>query len=167
MYFRAMEQLVLDLLNTLHGGNPPIREPRDLALLSSKQILTLIDLTPPELLPLVVRFLKESRGGERLFEKLMGEHEEENRELVDKFFGRYFAMVMEPTSPEENPLLCYIDPEMFHDLAFIQTRESFFKRQSIADINEFLGIHFNLDQQFVAGEQDKAWNFFFNELLKV
>jgi len=163
----AMEKLVLDILNQITGGNPPIHETKDLALLSSRQLLELADQTPPELLPLLVRFLKESRGGLRLFEKLMGEHEEENRELVDRFFSRYFQLVMEPSEIEENPLLLYLDPEMFHDLALVQTREGFFKRQSIACINEFLAAHFNHANPFAPGEQDLAWNFFFSELLKV
>lgn len=162
-----MERLVLDILNDLQGGNPPIRSPQDLALLSSRQLLELIDKLPPELLPLVVRFLKEARGGIRLFEKLMGDHEEENRQLVDRFFQRYFELVMEPSAIDENPLLAYIDPGMFHDLAFIQTREAFFKRQQIVHINEFLAIHFEMDKPFGPGEQDLAWDFFFGELLKV
>ncbi len=162
-----MERLVLDILNELNGGNPPIHNPQDLALLSSRQLLELVDRLPPELLPLLVRFLKESRGGVRLFEKLMGDHEEENRALVDRFFQRYFELVMEPSVQEENPLLAYIDPAMFHDLVFIQTREAFFKRQQIVHINEFLAIHFELDRPYLPGEQDKAWEFFFGELLKV
>ena len=162
-----MEKLVLELLNQLNGGDPPIRDLQDLARLSSRQLLQLVDMTPQELLPLVVRFLKDSHGGVRLFEKLMGEHEEENRELVDRFFSRYFTLVMEPENQEENPLLFYLDPEMFHDLAFIQTREDFFKRQTILHINEFLATHFNLEKPFAPGEQDQAWSFFFTELLKV
>jgi hypothetical protein len=162
-----MEKLVLDILNQITGGNPPIRETKDLALLSSRQMLELADQTPQELLPLLVRFLKESRGGLRLFEKLMGEHEEENRELVDRFFARYFQLVMEPTEMDDNPLLLYLDPEMFHDLALVQTRETFFKRQSILHINEFLAAHFHHARSFAPGEQDLAWNFFFSELLKV
>ena len=167
LYLVGVERLVLDILNQLHGGQPPIHEPRDLALLNTRSLLELADKLPNPLLPIFVRFLKESRGGSGLFEKLMGEHEEENRELVDRFFGRYMGMVMEPNAGDDNPLLLYLDPEMFHDLAFIQTRETFFKRQTIAHINEFLALHFEFDQAFGPGEQDRAWNFFFGELLKV
>jgi len=162
-----MEQLVLELLNELNGGNPPLREPSDLALLSTRQLLELGDRCPTELLPLFVRFLKESRGGPRLFDKLMGEHEEENRILVDRFFSRYMELVMEPAEVDFNPLAMYLLPEMFHDLALIQTREPFFKRQTIVHINEFLMLHFELNEGFAPGEQDQAWNFFFGELLKV
>jgi len=144
-----------------------LRCPSDLALLSSRQLLELIDATPPELLPILVRFLKESRGGVRLFEKLMGDHEEDNRELVDRFFNRYYELVSEPGAAEENPLLAYMDPAMFHDLALIQSREAFFKRQSIAHINEFLAVHMNLPPSFEAGEQEQAWEYFFHELLKL
>jgi len=162
-----MERLVLEILNQLQGGNPPLHSPSDLALLSSRQLLELIEATPPELLPILVRFLKESRGGVRLFEKLMGDHEEDNRELVDRFFSRYYSIVTETGAAEENPLLSYMDPAMFHDLAVIQSRELFFKRQSIAHINEFLAVHMDLPRTFEVGEQDQAWEYFFRELLKL
>ncbi len=162
-----MEQLILDLLNQLMEGQVTLRHPNDLVQLPSTQLLRLCDRCPDALLPIVVRFLKEAQGGAKVFEKLMGEHEEENRELVDRFFHRYYTMVMEDSLQDFNPLLLYLDPAMFQDLALIQTREDFFKSQTIDHINEFLQAHFLAAPQFQIGEQDKAWAFFFQELLRI
>lgn len=162
-----MEQIFLDFLDGLQGGKPPIRSVQDLIALDSATLLSLADKLPGELLPLLVRTLKESQEGNVLFQKLMGDHDEDNRELVDRFFYRYMNLVVEDPLEEYNPLIHYLDPEMFRDIALIQSRELFFKRQSIVHINEFLSLHFQLDEEFQPGQQDEAWAFFFGELLRV
>lgn len=163
----VLRLMVLELLDRLHGVPGKIKTATDLAKLDSRTLLTLSELLPDELLPFFIQLLKETRDGAGLFEKLLGDHEEENRELVDKFFGRYMKLVLaDDEEAPQNPLLVYLVPEMFEDIDLMQTREAFFKSQTIANINEFLQAHFELDVPFRVGEQDKAWSFFFSEILK-
>lgn len=161
-------QLLLALLNRQRPGKPPMHSVLDLLALPAAELLDLGTELPDEVFLLYVQVLKSNRQ-EGLFTKLMGEHEEENRARVDAFFNRYMGLVLEPAeqSADFNPLLFYIPPESFQDLSFVQSREAFFKRQTIVHINEFLDAHFTAPRQFHAEEQDAAWNFFFGELLKL
>ncbi len=139
---------------------------KDLAELPSKTLLVLGCKLEEELLPHYVQMLKEMELGESIFHKLMGEHEEENRELVDRFFERYMNVVMEPKLDDYNPLLAHLPADHFHDLAFIQSREVYFKSQTIQIIVEFLGHHFHEVPPFEIADQNSAWNWFWNEITK-
>ena len=163
-----LARLLLALLNQLRPKARPLVAVEDLTALPAAELLDLSKALPDEIFLLYVQVLKHHRSG-GLFAKLMGDHEEENRVRVDEFFKRYMGLVLEPaeTVADFNPLLYYIPPEGFQDLGFIQSREAFFKRQTMAHINEFLDVHFDLPTPFHPEEQDKAWNFFFAELLKL
>jgi hypothetical protein len=65
-----------------------------------------------------------------------------------------------------NPLLAYLPPECFDDLAFIQSRQSFFLRQTIDTINEFLKTACQCPVTFDPGKQEDAWKWFWNHVLK-
>jgi len=163
-----LEALLVALLNRLHPGMRPLRNVDDLLASPSANLLDMAQVLPDEVFLLYVQVLKRHRRA-GLFDKLMGEHEELNRGRVDAFFKRYMDLVLDPASQDVdfNPLLYYIPPDSFQDLGFVQSREAFFKRQTIAHINEYLEAHFDLPAPFGPGEQDAAWNFFFGELLKL
>lgn len=162
-----MDIQLLDLLNILLRGKVELRNLDEFADLESRTLLELLDKCPDPLLPILIRILRESPHSTGVFQKLMGEHEEENRPLVDRFFQRYMNMMVEDADQDYNPLLAYLDPTIFQDIALIQTRENFFKAQTMVHIQEFLETHFEGVPQFEVGEQDHAWNFFFQELLKI
>lgn len=163
-----LEQLLLALLNRLRIGKELLRDIASLVALPSAELLDLAAELPDEVFLLYVQVLKHHKQA-GLFAKFMGEHEEDNRARVDAFFNRYMGLVLDGNEQETdfNPLLYYIPPDSFQDLSFVQSREAFFKRQTIAQINEFLELHFDLPAPFHPDEQDLAWNFFFGELLKL
>ncbi|NLB63920.1 MAG: hypothetical protein GX801_07425 [Fibrobacter sp.] len=161
-----MEKEFINYCNHLLGESL-LRTKEDFIALSSAKLLQLAHALPDELLPFLMGVFKESKGGDKLFVKLMGSHDAENRFLVDSFFERYMNLVLEDELLEYNPLVIYLDSQLFTDLALVQTRESFFKRQTISCINEFLQLHFNLEEDFLPGEEQKAWNFFFSQLLSL
>lgn len=163
-----LDKLLLRYLDSLRPGMAPLGGIGELSALPSRELLDLALRLPDEVFLLYVQVLKR-QGSEGLFTKLMGEHEEENRSRVDAFFKRYMGLVLEPAEsiPDYNPLLYYIPAESFQDLGFVQSREPFFKRQTIAHINEFLATHFAEAPVYAPGEQENAWNFFFGELLKI
>lgn len=133
-----------------------IEAPSDLAELSSRDLLTLADRVPDGFLPALVGLVKGL--GPRCFEQLLGDHEEENRELSNRFFERYRAVVLEPEGfVDYNPLEVWLPPEACHDFGFLASRQAFFLRQEIRHINEWLQRHFGLPP-FPAGGQDEAWN---------
>jgi hypothetical protein len=68
----------------------------DLIALSSREILLLARKIDDPALGLFVQLLKSTEQGTALFEKLMGDHEEDNRPLVDEFFSRYLKSVSKP-----------------------------------------------------------------------
>ena len=128
--------------------------PADLAALPSGELLLLADRIPDEFLPALVGLLKGLGPG--CFERFLGEHEEENRELSDRFFLRYGAIALEPQDADSNPLDVWLPPETCHDLAFLATRQAFFLRQEIRHINDWLGRNFGLGP-FPAAAQPEAW----------
>ncbi|MEN9309755.1 MAG: hypothetical protein RL173_3687 [Fibrobacterota bacterium] len=136
------------------GKEIPSREA--LAALPASELLLLADKLPDGFLPAMVGLLKGV--GPHGFEKLLGDHEEENRELSERFFERYRAMVLEPDhSEDDNPLEIWLPREACHDLAFLSTRQAFFLRQEIRHINEWLERHFQLGPFPPAG-QEEAWS---------
>ena len=98
----------------------------------------------------------------------MGEHEEENRDAVDRFFNRYMNLVLneEVATPSYNPLEVYMPPNTFEDLVFVQSRQSFFMRQTIETINDYLEKVIDLEEGFKVGEQEKAWSHFWSSITK-
>ena len=144
-----------------------LKQKSDLASLSTRQLLTLANAIDDALIPLLVQILKGQSENEDLFHKLMGDHEIENKDLVDTFFERYMKTVMEPKDDDFNPLLAYLPSEYFADIAFLTSREGFFKSQSADHINEFLNEYFEEAPEFNAVELDEAWNWFFKNALDI
>ena len=136
--------------------------PGDLRDLTSHDLLTLADRIPDGFLPALVGLLKGL--GPAGFERLLGEHEEENRELSDRFFRRYHALVLEPVHIEEsNPLEIWLPRQACQDLAFLSSRQAFFLRQEIRHVNEWLSRNFQLGP-FPADAQLDARNALWSRL---
>ena len=144
------------------GKEIPSREA--LAELPSGELLLLADRMPDGFLPALVGLLKGV--GSHGFDKLLGDHEEENRELSERFFERYRAMVLEPPAHEDdNPLEIWLPHEACHDLAFLATRQAFFLRQEIRHVNEWLERHFHIGP-FEPAAQEEAWNALWTHLTR-
>ncbi len=161
------EKMMLIYLSGLTDGLG-FRKPEDLNQLSSHELLSLSQKVDDSALGLFVQLLKSSQAGERLFEKLMGDHEEENRELVDQFFNRYLNVVLSSVQEGEhfNPLEAYLPPSTFDDLAFVQSRQTFFMRQTIDIINEYLDQVFRRRHTFTVGDQPAAWEYFWSKVME-
>jgi hypothetical protein len=161
------EKMMLIYLSGLTDG-PGFRKSEDLNRLSSQELLKLSEKVDDSALGLFVQLLKSSESGERLFEKLMGDHEEENRALVDAFFARYLKVVLSNVQEGENfnPLEVYLPTHTFDDLAFVQSRQGFFLRQTIDTINEYLDGAFRSKHAFEPGEQQQAWEYFWGKVME-
>lgn len=134
----------------------PVSTRRQLVELPASDLLRLSDRLPDAFLPALVGILRGE--GSSAFQRLLGDHEEENRDLSERFFSRYMALVLEPPGdPEQNPLEVWLPAEACQDLAFLSSRQAFFLRQEIRHINEWLARHFGMEP-FRAGEQTEAWN---------
>lgn len=161
------EKMMLIYLSGLVDG-PGFRKTEDLNRLSSHELLQLSAKVDDSALGLFVQLLKGGQSGERLFEKLMGDHEEENRELVDAFFSRYLKVVLSSVQEGEhfNPLEVYLPSHTFDDLAFVQSRQAFFLRQTIDTINEYLNGVFKRKHAFGPGDQQLAWEYFWEKVME-
>jgi hypothetical protein len=165
------EKMMLIYLSGLVDG-PGFRKTEDLNRLTSRELLQLSQKVDDSALGLFVQLLKGGLGegsqGERLFEKLMGDHEEENRQLVDAFFSRYLKVVLSSVQEGEhfNPLEVYLPGHTFDDLAFVQSRQAFFLRQTIDIINEYLDGVFKRKHSFGPGEQQLAWEYFWEKVME-
>jgi hypothetical protein len=161
------EKMMLIYLSGLVDG-PGFRKTEDLNRLGSHELLQLAQKVDDSALGLFVQLLKSSESGERLFEKLMGDHEEENRALVDAFFSRYLKVVLSSVQEGENfnPLEVYLPTHTFDDLAFVQSRQGFFLRQTIDTINEYLDGAFHSKHNFQSGEQHLAWDYFWGKVME-
>ncbi len=160
------QQMMLAYLSGLGKGGR-FRSLEDLAELSSRDLLMLARKVNDATLGLFVQLLKCAGKNESLFHKLMGDHEEENRPLVDAFFERYFKAVLSCADEPRNfnPLEVYLPPHSFDDLAFVQSRQPFFLRQRIDIINEYLDEIFGPGHAFPADEHDKAWTYFWERVV--
>jgi hypothetical protein len=90
--------------------------------------------------------------------------------LVDDFFARYFKSVLAVAegAPPFNPLEVYLPAHSLQDLAFVQSRQAFFLRQTCAVINAYLDGLFpqpGAAHAFPAGEQEKAWAYFWEKVM--
>lgn len=160
------ERMMLAYLSSLMKG---LRLPDKEALcaLETQQLLRLAERVDDAALGLFVQMLKSTGQGTQLFERLMGDHEEENRPLVDAFFSRYLNVVLSGIEEgrDFNPLEMYLPLPSLDDLAFVQTRQAFFLRQTSETINDYLNEIFGGEHQFASGEQEKAWNYFWGKVL--
>ena len=167
MFPESVEKALLSYLSAL-SGQKSIRSLDDLEQLSAGEFLAIMEKADDKMLGVVVQYLKSSPKGRDFFDKLMGSHEEENRQLVDSFFQRYMDLVI----PDEkeisyyNPLLVYLPPQVFDDLAFVQSRQNFFMRQTIDTINEYFYQIFNEETQFKVDEQERAWAYFWEQITR-
>ncbi len=161
------EKMMLIYLSSLVEGQG-FRTVEDLHRLSSFELLKLGEKVDDPALGLFVQLLKRSQSGLSLFEKLMGDHEEENRVLVDAFFSRYMNVVLSNENEKEhyNPLEVYLPRHTLSDLAYVQSRQPFFLRQSIETINEYLEEVLDCNTEFQAGEQETAWHFFWEKVME-
>jgi hypothetical protein len=164
------QNMMLAYLSGLRRG-ARLRTLDDLAALPPRELLQLAHRVDEAALGLFLQLLKSSGRGESLFEKLMGDHEEDNRPLVDEFFARYFKSVLavpEGVTPF-NPLEVYLPAHTLDDLAFVQSRQAFFLRQTAAVINAYLDGLFPQPgggkHAFPAGEQEKAWTYFWDKVM--
>ncbi|MBN1981150.1 MAG: hypothetical protein JW795_06440 [Chitinivibrionales bacterium] len=135
--------------------------------LESSDLLAIIASMDDALLPVLVTLFKNSEKGTDIFTKLMGEHEEENRKLVDSFFNRYMTLVLPDESElfhEQNPLSFYLPRETLSDLTFVQSRQNFFMRQTITTINDYFEELFSEKTCFAADQQHEAWLYFWNKI---
>jgi hypothetical protein len=160
--------MMLAYLSGLRKG-ARFRSLEDLAALSSRDLLLLARKVDEAALGLFVQLLKDSGRSTSLFQKLMGDHEEENRPLVDEFFGRYFKSVIAGgESPQFNALETYLPCHVLEDLAFVQSRQAFFLRQRIDVINAYLDGLRGLEGEkhaFKPGEQEQAWAYFWEKVV--
>lgn len=147
-----------------HLGRP-LRSLDDLYAMSAAEFLALMDLLRDEALPYILQLVKEAPVEKGLFQKLMGDHDPDNQEASDRFFARYQAVMMDDLDQEINPLVVYLPPDSWHDLAFLQSRESFFLRQPMSVIEEFLTESFGEIPDFGPDGEIKAWNWFFNKVV--
>ncbi|MEN9352790.1 MAG: hypothetical protein RL318_115 [Fibrobacterota bacterium] len=137
---------------------------QDLAALPSRVLLELAHSLPDNFLPALVGMLKGVAPG--IFQKLLGEHEEENRDLSQEFFHRYSQIVLEPEETSHyNALFLYLPKETLDDLVLVESRQSFFLRQEIETINEWMWELFGLGP-FAAGAQEEAWEVLWSHLLR-
>ncbi len=144
-----------------------MRTLEDLAALNARELLLLAQKVDDAALGLFVQLLKCTRQGTSLFERLMGDHEEENRSLVDAFFNRYLNSVLSFAEETKgyNPLEVYLPPHVFDDLVFVQSRQPFFLRQRIDVINAYFDGVFEGRHEFKPDEQEKAWSYFWNKVM--
>jgi hypothetical protein len=160
------ERMMLAYLSSLVKGlHLPDKDA--LCALDTPALLRLAERVDDAALGLFVQMLKTTGQGARLFERLMGDHEEENRHLVDAFFNRYLKVVLSGLEEGQdfNPLEVYLPSTALDDLAFVQTRQAFFLRQTSATINEYLDDLFGSGHAFAPGEQEKAWDYFWGKVL--
>jgi len=161
--------MMLAYLSGLRRG-ARLRTLDDLAALSARELLLLARKVDEAALGLFIQLLKTAGDGGALFAKLMGDHEEDNRPLVDDFFKRYYHSVLavQEGAPPYNPLEVYLPAHSLDDLAFVQSRQAFFLRQTCGTINEYLDTVFPRQSgphAFPAGEQDKAWAYFWDKVI--
>jgi hypothetical protein len=168
--------VILNYLSIAIGTR--LRSIEDLLALSTGRFLDLTESLPDEVLPIFVSMFKSSLAGREFFHKLTGGDLDEStgkraalrrtRRGAKAFLERYMDLVLmqEDTNADFNPLLVYLSPGCFDDLAFIQSRQSFFLRQTADTINEFLRTACACPVNFGPGRQEEAWKWFWNYLLK-
>ena len=159
-----LEKQFFKYLGNLLPGNKPV-DLTALEGLSAAGLLTLAGKIETPLLPLFIQILKSSG---KMFEKIMGDHDPENKAAVDSFFERYREIILsgEAHQADFNPLLAYLPREVFADLTFVQSRQNFFERQQSHVINDYFENIFGESTQFIPGEEGQAWEYFWGKVVK-
>jgi hypothetical protein len=160
-------RVILNYLSTVHGRRA-LRSIDDLLAVGTGGFLDLTEKIPDDVLPFFVSLFKSSLRGKEFFHRLTGDLDESTGKKARAFLKRYMDLILsqEDTNTNFNPLVVYLPPETFDDLAFIQSRQSFFLRQTIDTINEFLWTACQCPATFDPGQQEEAWKWFWNYLLK-
>lgn len=163
------QNMMLAYLSGLRRG-ARLRSLDDLAALPARDLLLLARKVDDAALGIFIQLLKSAGEGRTLFAKLMGDHEEDNRPLVDAFFDRYYRSVLASADerPPYNPLEIYLPAYVLDDLAFVQSRQAFFLRQPCAVINEYLDGVFprpDAPHAFQPNELDAAWAYFWDRVI--
>lgn len=163
---KHFEKQFYSYLNNLNGQTD-LSDLSDLEKLEPSELLKLAHKISPKLLPLFVHLLKSSE--QNIFHRLMGEHDLANKPLVDSFFSKYSEEILAQENQIENfnPLITYLPKEVLNDLSFVQSREAFFKRQTADVINEYLEDTFTEKTHFIPGQNQEAWHFFWNQIIKL
>jgi hypothetical protein len=158
--------LILNYLSKAAGTT--FRSIDDLLAEGTERFLDLTEKIHDEALPIFVSLFKSSCRGREFFHKLTGDLDESTGKRAKAFLKRYMDLVLgqEDANGYFNPLLVYLPPECFDDLAFIQSRQSFFLRQTADTINEFLRAACQCPETFGPGRQEDAWKWFWNHVLK-
>jgi hypothetical protein len=172
MYSDEELNLIYNYLSMI--GGTAFRSIDDILALSAEQFLDLAEKMDDNALPIFVSLFKSSMAGSEFFHKLTGDLDEVTgkkaalRRGAKAFLDRYMGLVLsqEDANTYFNPLLVYLPPECFDDLAFIQSRQSFFLRQTADTINEFLMAACTCPVSFGPGQQEDAWTWFWNFVLK-
>jgi hypothetical protein len=139
----------------------------DIMAMGTEGFLNLTQKIPDEALPIVISAFKRSRRGQEFFHKLTGDLDAASAARAKAFLQRYMNIILEQEDSKAilNALIAYLPPHCFDDLAFIQSRQAFFLRQSIDTINEFLQISCECTETFAPGRQEEAWLWFWNHVL--
>jgi|GEM_PF-805485 len=159
-----MEKAFLKYLNQLNLA-PPLGSLAELNSLNSSQLLNIATQLPDEVLGTFLYLLKNEREPNQLFIKLMGMHEEENRSLSETFFKKAQLCYLEQPEELVNPLTTYLPLEALDDLAFLSSRENFFKRQNTVAINEYLLLLTGQETNYTPGQENEAFSFLWNWVL--
>jgi hypothetical protein len=143
----------------------PLKKIADLDTLSARELLTLADQLEDEHIPLLMLMIKSINNTTSIFEKLMGDHDEDHRDLVDSFFERYSEQVLADVHLEDqNPLEMFLPLNSWEDLVFLETRKEFFQRQTHETINNFLTQHWDNVPKFDSSVA--AWEWFWLQVLQ-
>lgn len=145
-----------------------VKSIEDMLNVKSELLLDILNNSEEPIVIALISIMKSSNEGRWFFDKLMGDHEIENKPAVEKFFNIYQKIVMGSDSQNQriNPLIIYMPKEQLDDFTFVQSRETFFMNQKIEIINEYLLHIFDTAPEFQFGEQDTAWKYFLSELFK-
>ncbi len=158
-FLERYESQFLAFLNQI--CSTPLRSLEELSCLPSRELLKAADRVPDSALPLFVYALKRSPEGVETFQKLMGDHDDGNTQLVNSFFNRYMEVILNEDDPKGfNPLIHYIPEDSLNDLVFLESRQNYFCAQEIDLIIQFLHYHFEKVPDFLPGEQRLAWSWF-------
>jgi len=155
----------LGYLSELNGKT--IRSLDDVMGMGTDGFLDLTQKIPDEALPIVISVFKSNRRGREFFHKLTGDPDAAFAAGAKAFLQRYMNIILEQEDSKAilNPLIAYLPPHCFDDLAFIQSRQPFFLRQSIDAINEFLQVSCKCSETFAPDRQEEAWLWFWNHVL--
>lgn len=163
--WKTYEPMILKYLASMVDGLV-LNNVNDLNSCSARTLLEIANKIDDFTLVAFVGIIKRSDMRGSLFEKLMGDFSEENSELVENFLARYRGMVLQDEDYRDfNPLIVYLSVDCFQDIVFMHSREAFFKRQTIAHVNDFFNHVFGGDFHFTILEHDEAWRYFMNRII--